>query len=160
MVLKSINLFYKVAQYGSLLSLLGMVAVVTLQVVARFLLPSAPNWTEELARTFFIYAIAFGAAVGIRQGSFVKIELLKNYFEERAYQKIQWAINGSIVLFSIVMVYYSSLFVGIGAREKSSAMGLNMAVVFSSMVVLMLAIALFSLEQLLQKKPPDQNEKQ
>src|SRR5690606_17775883 len=90
---KAINLFYAIARYGALLSLLGMVAVVALQVTARFLLSSAPNWTEELARTFFIYSVAFGVAVGIRQGSFVKIELLKGYFNEQVNAKIQWAIN-------------------------------------------------------------------
>ena len=157
---KLINLFYTIARYGALLSLLGMIAVVALQVTARFLLPSAPNWTEEVARTFFIYSVAFGAAVGIRQGAFVKIELLKGCFNERVYAKIQWAINFIIFVFATYMLYYAAVFVAIGAKEKSSAMGLNMAVVFSGILVLMLAIALFSLEQLILKKPVNKPEKE
>lgn len=148
---KAINHFYTIARYGALMSLLGMIAVVALQVTARFLLPSAPNWTEELARTFFIYSVAFGVAVGIRQGSFVKIELLKGYFNEQINAKIQWAINLIIFAFASYMLYYATLFVAIGAKEKSSALGLNMAVVFSGILVMMLAIALFSLEQLIKK---------
>ncbi len=151
MMQKAINLFYAIARYGALLSLLGMIAVVALQVTARFLLPSAPNWTEELARTFFIYSVAFGVAVGIRQGSFVKIELLKGYFNEQVNAKIQWAINLIIFAFASYMLYYTTLFIAIGAKEKSSALGLNMAVVFSGILVMMLAIALFSLEQLIKK---------
>ena len=144
-----INAFHKIATYGAFVSLLGMVVVVTIQVVARFLLPSAPNWTEEIARILFIWLVAFGVAIGIRSNAFVRLELLRTYLGEGAQRKLQIATYATIFIFSLLMLYYSFLFVRIGFNEQSPAIGMNMSVAFASTSVMMLSISLLSLEQLL-----------
>lgn len=150
---KLINIFHKIATYGAFLSMLGMIAAVTIQVTARFLLPSAPNWTEEAARIFFIYLVAFGVAIGLRDNAFVRLEILRNYLSERAQRRLQMIIFCGIFLFSLVMIYYSFLFLQLGFNEQSPALEISMAVVFASLPLMMISIALLSLEQifLLQK---------
>ena len=145
---KLINLFHKIATYGAFMSMLGMIAAVTIQVVARFMLPSAPNWTEEAARIFFIYLVAFGVAIGLRDNAFVKLEILRNYLSEKAQQKLQTIIFTSIFLFSLAMIYYSFLFLQLGFREQSPALEISMGIVFASLPLMMLSIALLSLEQI------------
>lgn len=146
---KLINIFHKISAYGAFASMLGMVAAVTIQVLARFLLPSAPNWTEEIARMFFVWLVAFGVGIGIRDQAFVKLELLSNYLSEELHRKLQVIIFIVIFLFSMAMLYYSFLFIQIGLHEKSPALGINMGIVFTSIWLMMLSIALLSLEQVL-----------
>jgi TRAP-type C4-dicarboxylate transport system permease small subunit len=146
---KLINAFHKAAGYGAAISMLAMLAAITIQVVARFLLPSAPNWTEEAARMCFVWLVAFGVGIGIRDQAFVKLEILSNYLGREAQRRLQIFIFTIIFLFSVSMLYYSFLFVQIGMSEQSPALGLNMSLVFASIVVMMISIALLSLEQVL-----------
>lgn len=154
---KLINTFHNIAAYGAFCSMLGMVTAITIQVVARFLLPSAPNWTEEVARMFFLWLVAFGVAIGIRDRAFVRLEILTNYISLEAHRKLQIVIFSVICLFSIAMLYYSFLFIQLGLPEQSPALGLNMSLVFASIWIMMLSIALFSLEQLLLLLPLKNN---
>lgn len=55
------------------LSFILMIAVVLLQVIARYLLPWAPNWTEELARFCFIYLVSMGAALAVKDNGYVSV---------------------------------------------------------------------------------------
>ena len=144
-----INIFYKITTYGAFCSMLGIVVAITIQVVARFLLPSAPNWTEEVARMCFVWLVAFGVAIGIRERAFVKLEILTNYISAEAHRKLQLLIFAVICLFSVAMLYYSFLFIRLGLPEQSPALGMNMSGVFASIWIMMLSITLLSLEQIL-----------
>ena len=146
---KVINAFHKIAGYGTLLSMLGMILAVSIQIFARFLLPSAPNWTEEAARIFFIYLVAFGVAIGIRDNAFVRLELLRIYLSQAAQRRLQTVIFSIIFVFALIMLYYAFQFIKLGLPEQSPAIGINMSIVFASIFILMLSIALLSLEQIL-----------
>lgn len=146
---KLINAFHSLATYGAFCSMLGMVTAISLQVFARFFMPSAPNWTEEVARIFFVWLVAFGVAIGIRDRAFIKLEILSSYLSQEAHRKLQMVIAALILLFAIGMLYYSFLFVQQGLDEQAPATGISMSIVFASVLALMLSIALLSLEQLL-----------
>lgn len=148
-MIKLINVFHRISSFGAFISMLGMVAAVGIQVVARFLLPSAPAWTEEIARIFFIYLVAFGVGIGIKDNAFVKLELIRNYLSDKTHRKLQVFMLFTILLFSISMFYYSFLFMMVGLHEKSPAIEISMGFVFFSILILMFSAAIFSLEQLL-----------
>ena len=139
---------HKIADYGTLLGFCGMIIAVTIQVTARFLLPSAPSWTEELSRMCFMYAVAFGVAAGIKNGAFVRLELLKSYLPEKVSKSIEIIIQWVIILFAISTLYYCISFLLIGMNEQSPSLKISMSVIFASMFVLMFSIAVFSFEQL------------
>lgn len=136
------------AKAGTFMSLLGMILAVIIQVVSRLLLPSAPNWTEEVARIFFIYMVAFGAGLGIRTDAFVRLDFLQYYLGARIYRLLQLASTLSIFLFSALMVYYSWQFTILGLSERSPALLISMAFVFFSMELMMVSVMLFSATQL------------
>lgn len=147
---KLINIFHSLAAYGTFISMVGMIAAVAIQIVGRFLLPSAPNWTEEAARIFFVYLVGFGAAIGIRDNAFVRLELLRSYLSDKNHKILQLVIFSTVFLFSLGMLYYSFAFVLLGLNERSPAVEISMSIVFSSILILMLSIALLSLEQVFQ----------
>jgi len=57
-----------VMKWGTFLSTLGFVAAILLQIFARLFLATAPSWTEEAARVFFVIAIGFSAGLALRTG--------------------------------------------------------------------------------------------
>ena len=67
-------------------SAVGLVALVLvivfafLQVVARYLLPQAPTWTEEGARYAFIWMSMMGASAAARHCSNASVDLLDTLF--------------------------------------------------------------------------------
>ena len=63
----------KTTETALFLSIGGMAVTVCVQVFARFFLPSAPDWTEELARIFFIFSVGFGAGLAIRDHGYVNL---------------------------------------------------------------------------------------
>lgn len=143
-----VKTYCKIAEYGAIASLIGMITAITIQVIARIIFPSAPNWTEELARIFFIYLIGFGVANGLKENAFVKLEILSNYLSFRAQKILNLFIYNVIALFSLAMLYYSFLFVKLGTEEKSAALVISMGFVFFGILFLMLSICILSFHKI------------
>lgn len=142
------KILHRFAEWGCVLSLASMVAVVALQVIVR-LIPGmgAPSWTEELSRILFIYSVAFGAGLGIRGNAFVKLDLIEEYCSKRTYRILQLVIHSCVGVFSLLLVWYAWRFAGGAGRETSPVLGINMTLVFTSMVLMMVFIAVFTAEK-------------
>ncbi|MGF1636221.1 MAG: TRAP transporter small permease [Cyclobacteriaceae bacterium] len=138
----------KIAKIGVLLSMVGMIGAVLIQVYSRFFLDSAPNWTEEGARIFFVYVVAFGAGLGIQNGSFVRLELMGSKLPEKLQASLELFIQISVLIFMAVMTWQSCLFVQIGHAETSPTLDMPMSLVFFSMVLLMASMAVFTLPKI------------
>ena len=141
------KLHHKIANIGAVLSLTAMISAVTIQVFARFFLESAPPWTEEAARIFFIYLVAFGVGIGIRNGDFIQLDLIDKYLSQRYSRILQIISHMTVIAFSGVLIVYSWQFIKLGLHEKSPALQLSMALVFLSMLIVGLSIAIFMVEQ-------------
>jgi TRAP-type transport system small permease protein len=136
---------YRLFAAGSFLSLTGMIIMVSIQVLSRFFLESTPHWTEEAARMFFVYAVAFGTGTGISNGDFIRLDLLGKYITPATGRMLEFITSLSIILLSVVMVIHSFKFVKFGMAEKSPALQISMGFVFFSMVITGTAIFIFTL---------------
>ncbi len=140
------KLHHKIADTGTLLSLVLMISAVIIQVFTRLFLESAPPWTEEAARICFIYVVAFGTGIGIRNGDFIKLDILDTVLSSHQIKKL-WVFNQLIVLvFSFILIFQSLRFIHLGMDEQSPALKLSMGLVFISILVIGLSIAIFTLE--------------
>lgn len=129
---------------GVVLSLLGMVISVVIQVFTRFFMESAPHWTEEAARIFFIFSVAFGSGLAIRDHAFVQLDYFMNKLNTSNKKIIQIIIHVIILLFGLLLSYYSIKFIGIGSSETSPSLQINMSYVFSSMLILGILVTYYS----------------
>ena len=139
----------RLLKYGTLLCTLAFLVSVLLQIFARFLLASAPSWTEEASRLFFIYAIAFSAGSAIKGGYYVSLEYFFNLFPLRyrtTLEKVTLFFNSA--LFGLTTIY-AFKFVGLGLLESSPSMSISMAVAFFSMVILFGSLCFYSIRALL-----------
>ena len=140
-----------IAESGVVLSLLGMVISVVVQVFTRFFMQSAPHWTEEASRIFFIFSVAFGSGLAIRDHAFVQLDYFMNKLNASYKNIIQMIIHVIILLFGLLLSYYSIKFIGIGSSETSPSLQINMSYVFSSMLILGILVAYYSAVVLLFK---------
>jgi TRAP-type C4-dicarboxylate transport system permease small subunit len=53
-----------------------MIAVVTLQVLLRYVFNTSTDWSDELSRLLFVWCMFLAIPLGIREGAHVGIELL------------------------------------------------------------------------------------
>ena len=141
----------KLMQWGAIASLTAMIVVVLIQIVARFTPGiSAPSWTEELARLLFVYSIAFGVGIGIRENAFVKLDLIDQWLPPKLQRILQALIHVGVFLFAGFISIFAFIFVINGTSETSPSMGINMSIAFFSVFVMTLSIAGYTLEQFVQ----------
>ena len=142
------KLTYKLFNAGALISLGSMILIVTIQVFTRFLMESTPHWTEEAARIFFIYSVAFGTATGIKNGDFIRLNLIGKYLSSRYDKLLNIFTEMTTIAFAITLVIHSIKFVKLGMDELSPALEITMGFVFLSITIIGLSIVIFTFENL------------
>lgn len=146
--MQPIKVTYKLFNAGALISLGAMIVIVALQVFTRFFMESTPHWTEEAARIFFIYSVAFGTAIGIKNGDFIKLNLIGKYLSSRNDRLLNIFIDLTTIAFALILIIHSIKFVKLGMDELSPALEITMGFVFISITIIGLSIVVFTLENL------------
>lgn len=150
------NVIGKVLKFGVLVSTYGLIISVLIQILARFLLPTAPSWTEEASRLFFIYTVAFGVGLAYEKNDFIYLDL----FFERLPKKIQNIGLGIITLASLalfgIMFVYSIKFTLLGHAEFSPGMKIRMSFAFASMIILSASMCYYIIQEYFSPNSEDQ----
>ncbi len=129
---------------GTLLSTTALILSVVVQIYARFFMESAPSWTEEASRLFFIYAICFASGLAYKQNYFVSLDLISSKLSTRANEKLTLFLTALVFLLFLVMMIYSIFYIKLGYIEKSPSLGFNMSISFASIFLMSLAIVFYS----------------
>ena len=141
----------KFLKYGTLLTSLGFVMTVSLQIFARFFLSDVPPWTEEASRILFIYAIAFSSGLAYRGNYFVFLEAFYASFSDILKKKIDLISPIlSLVLFGFCG-FYSLSMLEMGLNEYSPTLHILMVIPFLSIFILCLSVSYYSLMAFLKK---------
>ena len=85
-----------------------MIAIVTLQVVLRYGFNSSIDWSEEISRLLFVWAMFLAIPLGIREGAHVGIELLVAHIpaDMREALKKGCAVGGAALM---VVVFWQAV---------------------------------------------------
>ena len=70
------GLVSRCCMYVAVAGLIGIVAVVAIQVFGRYVLNDTPTWAESMALVLVIYVTMLGAAVGVRDAGHIGLESL------------------------------------------------------------------------------------
>ncbi len=137
-------------EWGTLVGATGLILTVVLQIVTRrFFTDSAPSWTEEASRFFFIYAISFAAGLAQKEGYFVSMDYVYRKFNPKIRGILDLIITSfSIILFGVMLIF-SIQFILLGTTETSPGLGLPMSIAFASMFIMSGSILYFLLKQLI-----------
>ena len=138
-------------KYGTLLTSLGFLFTVSLQIFARFFLSDVPPWTEEASRILFIYAIAFASGLAYRGNYFVFLEAFYAGFSNQM-KKIVDLLSPLMTLFLFgTTAFYSLYMVEMGGSELSPSLQIIMVIPFLSIFILCISISYFSCQSFLKK---------
>ncbi len=138
----------KILETGAFLSFLGMITVVTIQVVARYALPKAPPWTEEAARIFFVYTVSFAAGLAVKMGAFVSVDTFINMLSTTKQRMLKLCMYVVIALFMGLIAYQSLTYIQVGRIQTSPALRVPMSYVFASTCIGPFFIGVYSVIEL------------
>lgn len=138
---KVIKVYKEIMTCIGVVGLVGFIASVLIQVIARTFLPTAPNWTEEAARFLFIYMVAFAGNAAVLNDEYVGVEMLVELFPKVVQKAIKTMIIVGLGVFA-AFVFFNCV---LGAKGLiaitpvtmvSTALELPMKYVYFSEVVL------------------------
>ncbi len=128
---------------GTLISTLAFILSVLFQIYARFFLESAPPWTEEASRFFFLYAVGFSAALAAKDNEYVYIDTLYNYMNPVMKKVLDIFISFVVAMLFLVMSIYAVDYIFLGVTEKSPSMRISMAWSFGSILIMAVSMVIY-----------------
>ena len=134
-----------ILRLGTLISAVAFIGATLVQIYARFFLESAPSWTEEAARIFFIYTMSFAAGLALKDDYYVHLDLIYRRLNSVARKRLEFIILFLITLLFGVVAWFSVQFIYAGLPEKSPSMGISMAFSFAAIFIMSAGIAIYSL---------------
>ena len=112
------------------------------QVFGRYVLNSAPGWTEEVARMLIVWLTMLGAGACLRGGSHIAVTVLVNALPRGLRHLVLWLRDLAILVTVGVLAWAGARFALLNATQDSAALEIPMAWAYSSLCVGALLVAL------------------
>lgn len=125
------------------LACVGIVVLVFLGVLSRFVFSNPMAWSEELARYLFLWAALVGAAAGCRTNQHGGIPLLVHKFPPAWQRGVEIFVSALVVTVLVVLAWQSfdSTLQGLSSGQTSLASGVPIWVINGvAMLAYLLAI--------------------
>lgn len=121
------------AAIGGLL-LMGIVILITVQVVMRYVFQNSLSWSEELTLWTFIWFIWIGIAYAFKERKHVKVTFFQDLLPDNAKKIIEILIDIAIVIFLLTMTYQSYKLITLPyvLSQKSVVLNLPIAIMYAS----------------------------
>jgi tripartite ATP-independent transporter DctM subunit len=132
--------------------LIGIMLVVSMQVVCRYILRELPSWSEELSRYLFIWANFLGAGVALVRGSHVSIDSLVSGLPDSVRRKLESMVVILITTFSLYLLYQGISAVASMRGSYSTTMGFSMAWVFAAFPIAGLIFVWFQWQVIIKRQ--------
>ncbi len=146
-MLKVIN---RLLSLGTLISTAGFIGATVVQIFARFFLASAPSWTEEASRLFFIYAMSFAAGLALRDKYYVELDVFYRKFSKKLKYIVDILIQLSVVFLFAIMGIFSVQYILLSSTETSPSMRIPMSFAFVSLLIMSGTVVLYALVEITQ----------
>ncbi|HSR13127.1 MAG TPA: TRAP transporter small permease [Thermodesulfobacteriota bacterium] len=119
----------RVVTWAVVVMLLGLTAVVTLQIIARVFF-EAFSWTEELSRYLLVWTTFLGAGMGFKRGSHVAFTFVIDLLGAPLKRSMAILVYLLSLLFFAVGIVYGIQMIQNQVYQISPAMGVSMRVVY------------------------------
>lgn len=104
-------------------------------VVARFILHSSLPWSEEASTFLFIWLTFLGAAIAFKERSHPTIVVFVQRFPRNLQIGSLLCANLTVVILSLVFVYYGFVFIGLIGTETASSLPIKVAYAYLAVPV-------------------------
>ena len=131
------------------LLLVAVILSVQWQVFGRYILNDSPTWAESLALLLVLYVTAFGAAVGVRDGSHVGFETVAMMLPPAGQKVLLVICHAFVAAFGAFMAHAGWTWSSAKWGEIKPMLGVPDALDYLPLVVTGALILLFSIEHIL-----------
>lgn len=107
-------------------ALAGLAFLVCLQVAGRYLLPSAPTWTEELARYLQVWLVFLAAPVCLDRGMHLAVDYLTPRLSGRRRRLAERFVLGLVGAWSVALAVLGLRLLRVAALQTTPALGISM----------------------------------
>ncbi len=115
------------------LLLAALVTDVTIQVFFRYVVQDPPTWTEELARYLFTWQIFLAAGLGFGRGAHIVVDVVLLALPGGGQRLLLLASHLLVLGFLLVLAWQGIQMVRLTSNTYSTAMNLNMGVVYAAL---------------------------
>lgn len=126
-------------------ALVAIMVVVLLQIVARYALPQAPAWTEELSRYLFAYAVVLASGSLIVRQRHIRLELFQHRLSRRGQAIYAILCHLLIAAFGLYLLSHAWDYAKVGRFQTSPTLGIKMTWIFASAFLFFALTSLCSL---------------
>src|SRR5882762_10317397 len=139
----------RVCMYFAVAGLIGIVAVVAIQVFGRYVLNDTPVWAESTAMLLVLYVTMLGAAVGVRDAGHIGMESLLVLVPEKVRLKIELVIHAFDAAFGAMMAWNGGYLAWSVHGYKVPTLGISEGLNYLPMTISGVLILLFSIEHII-----------
>lgn len=144
----TLHIIEKAPDYFGITLLLVMLAVVAIGVFYRIVLERPILWVNEAARYLMVWLVFIGASIGVKLGDHIAIDLLIERVPAKLSPFVDFLIRGSMLLFSIIVLYWSLIYVS-GIYAESTVLRISLKWVYASLPVSMILISIYLIRQIM-----------
>ena len=146
-----------IARVISILSIIGMLIVIIIQIVARYVFASPPTWTEEIGKLLMIWGGLLGTSIAFKRRADI---VLYNPPDKRGPMDIlRRTIRFlAVLMFTGVILYYSPAFLSRSLDvDFFGIQGVSVIWAASAIPCFILLIFIHNLDHLFQKHKKQEN---
>lgn len=113
----------------------AMVAVVSAQVVMRYVFNGSFDWADEVSRIAFVWTIFLAIPLGIKDGTHVGIELLVKRFSA-GVQRLLARVMAALSALMMIVVFWTSIVVALATwSERLGSIDVTSSVFFFPVIL-------------------------
>ena len=101
------------------MAMLGILAMLLLQILIRYVLPFPAPWVEEMAVYLSGYVALVGMSVCLRASFHLEVDLLVNTMSRRMRRVHSTFLMAIVALFAVYLIRYGMKFVELGYGQVS-----------------------------------------
>lgn len=134
----------------SSLALVMMTGITVVQVFNRYVLQSSLDWSEEIARYLFIWAVYVGCSYATQMNRHLEVTVIRNLFGGKIAKPVTIAAQLCTIVFCACATFWGIKFILFlsSTGQKTPALEVQMYWVFLSVPVGMGLMALRTVERL------------
>jgi C4-dicarboxylate transporter DctQ subunit len=127
---------------------LVMLVLLLQQAIGRYAFDYSPAWIGEVARYAFVWVTFLGIAAAFRHGRHVSLDFLLQRFSSTIRKVLRALVHAATLVVLLVMTWGGIQLTVVFIGQRSPAIEISMAWVYSSVTVAGAAMLLFEVEAL------------
>jgi len=100
------SILTRIEEIVSSICLVGMTLIIGIQVFNRYVLEQSLDWSEELGRYLFIWAVYVGCSYAMQEDRHLEVTIIRNYVSARINKFILAVTYGLTIVFCLFCVVY------------------------------------------------------